>query len=86
VRLIRPSLAFVDKNEANVQIWSITVQHAAVFEPVKVTPETSLREAAELMLRWHVGGLPVVGEKDKLVGIITSTDVLREFVGQEQVH
>lgn len=86
VRLIRPSLAFVDKNEANVQIWSITVQHAAVFEPVKVTPETPLREAAELMLRWHVGGLPVVGEKDKLVGIITSADVLREFIGQEQLH
>ena len=86
VRLIRPSLAFVDKNEANVQIWSIAVQQAAVFEPVKVTPETSLREAAEMMLRWHVGGLPVVGEKDKLVGIITYTDVLRELVGQEQLH
>ena len=86
VRMIRPSLAFVDKNEANVQIWSIAVQQAAVFEPVKVTPETSLREAAELMLRWHVGGLPVVGEKDKVVGMITYTDVLREFLGQEQLH
>lgn len=84
VRSIRPSLAFVDKNDANVQVWSIAVQQAAVFEPVKVTPETSLREAAELMLRWHVGGLPVVGEKDRLVGIITYTDLLREFVGHER--
>ena len=80
VRAIRPSLAFVEKNDADVQIWSLAVQQAAVFEPVKVSPETSLREAAELMLRWHVGGLPVVGEKDKLVGIITYTDMLREFV------
>ena len=83
VRAIRPSLAFVDRNDANVQLWSIAVQQAAVFEPVKVAPETTLKEAAELMLRWHVGGLPVVGEKDKLVGIITYTDLLREFVGQE---
>jgi predicted CoA-binding protein/predicted transcriptional regulator len=83
VRMIRPSLAFVDKNEANVQIWSISVQQAAVFDPVKVTPETPLKEAAELMLRWHVGGLPVVADKDKLVGIITYTDLLREFVGHE---
>jgi CBS domain-containing protein len=35
------------------------------------------------MLRWQVGGLPVVGEKDKLIGIITYTDLLREFVGHE---
>ena len=83
VRAIRPSLAFVDKDDANVQLWSIAVQQAAVFEPVKVGPETTLKEAAGLMLRWHVGGLPVVGEKDKLVGIITYTDLLREFVGEE---
>ena len=57
------------------------MQQAAVFEPVKVTPETTVKEAAELMLRWQVGGLPVVGEKDKLIGIITYTDLLREFVG-----
>ena len=82
-RLIRPSLAFVQKEEADVQLWSIAVQQAAVFDPVKVGPETTLKEAAELMLRWHVGGLPVVGEKDKLVGIITYTDMLREFVGHE---
>ena len=60
------------------------MQQAAVFEPVKVNPETTLKEAAELMLRWHVGGLPVVGDKDKLVGIITYTDLLREFTGQER--
>lgn len=84
ILLIRPSLAFVTKEEANVQLWSISVQQAAVFEPVKVTPDTTLKEAAELMLRWQVGGLPVVGEKDKLVGVITYTDLLREFVGREQ--
>ena len=28
----------------------------------------------------------VVGEKDKPVGMITYTDVLREFVGRNQLH
>lgn len=82
VRSIRPSLAFVDKEEANVQLWSTSVQQAAMFEPVKVTPEMTVKEAAELMLRWQVGGLPVVVDNDKLIGIITYTDLLREFVGQ----
>jgi len=84
IRQIRPSLAFVNKDEAMVQIWSLSVQQAAVFDPVKVGPDTTLKEAAELMLRWHVGGLPVVDNTDKLVGVITYTDLLREFVGREQ--
>ena len=82
LRLIRPSRAFVDRVEADVQLWSTSVQQAAVFEPVKVTAETTVKEAAELMLRWQVGGLPVVVHNDKLIGIITYTDLLREFVGQ----
>ncbi len=84
IRLIRPSLAFVNKDDANVQLWSISVQQAAVFDPIKVRPGTTLKEAADLMLRWHVGGLPVVDDQDKLVGMITYTDILREFVGREE--
>lgn len=84
IRLIRPSLAFVKKGEADVQLWSIAVQQAAVFDPVRVKPETSLKEAADLMLRWYVGGLPVVDDHEKVVGMITYTDILREFVGREE--
>ena len=83
VRLIRPSLAFVSKEDAAVQLWSISVQQAAVFDPISVKPETPLKEAAELMLRWHVGGLPVVDDHHKLVGVITYTDILREFIGHD---
>jgi CBS domain-containing protein len=85
-RLIRPSLVFVDKNDAAVQLWSIAVQQAAVFDPVRVKPEATLKEAAELMLRWHIGGLPVVDDHEKVVGMITYTDLLREFVGREEAH
>lgn len=84
IRLIRPSLAFMRKEEAEVQLWSIAVQQAAVFDPVRVRPESSLKEAADLMLRWHVGGLPVVDDHDKVIGMITYTDILREFVGREE--
>jgi len=84
IRLIRPSLAFVKKEEADVQLWSIAVQQAAVFDPVRVKPETSLKEAADVMLRWHVGGLPVVDDHENVVGVITYTDILKEFVGREE--
>jgi len=86
IRLIRPSLAFVAKEDATVQLWSLSVQQAAVFDPIKVKPETTLKQAAELILRWQVGGLPVVDDQEKLVGVITYTDILREFVGREDSH
>ena len=84
IRLIRPSLAFVGKEDASVQLWSLAVQQAAVFDPISVRPETTLKEAAELMLRWHVGGLPVADDQNRLVGMLTYTDLLREYVGREE--
>ena len=86
IRLIRPSLAFVGKEDAAVQLWSLAVQQAAVFDPISVKPETTLKEAADLMLRWQVGGLPVADEQNRLVGMITYTDLLREYVGREEDH
>ncbi|HEY6998130.1 MAG TPA: CBS domain-containing protein [Phototrophicaceae bacterium] len=84
VRLIQPSFLFNNKEDAAVQLWSIAVQQAAVFDPVRVKPETTLKEAAETMLRWHVGGLPVVDDHETAVGMITYTDILREFVHREE--
>ena len=84
IRLIRPSLAFVNKEDAAIQLWSIAVQQAAVFDPVRVNGDTPLKEAANLMLRWQVGGLPVVDKQERVIGIITYTDILREFIGLQE--
>jgi CBS domain-containing protein len=43
-----------------------------------VKPGTSLRQAANLMRGRLIGSLPVV-EKDRVVGIVTATDVLEEL-------
>ena len=44
-----------------------------------VTPLTTLEEAAQILLNHKIGGLPVL-EADSLVGIITTTDILRAFL------
>lgn len=46
---------------------------------VTVKPETLIEEAAQLLVAHKIGGLPVV-EEDRLVGILTETDVLEAFV------
>ena len=44
---------------------------------ISVTPDASILEAANVMLRWHVSGLPVVDAAGKLVGIVSEGDFLR---------
>jgi len=45
---------------------------------VSATPKTTLRRAASLMRRKSISSLPVV-DRGRLVGIVTSTDVLEEL-------
>ena len=53
--------------------------NGAMTEPVvSVAPTTMLEEAANLLVKHKIGGLPVV-EQGKVVGIITATDLLRAF-------
>jgi CBS domain-containing protein len=52
--------------------------HQIMTKPViSVTPETTILDAANIMLRRHVSGLPVVTKSGKLVGIVTESDFIR---------
>jgi CBS domain-containing protein len=44
---------------------------------ITVTPLTSILDAANLMLRSHVSGLPVLNEDGALVGMVSQSDFLR---------
>ena len=50
--------------------------------PRAVTPETSVREAAQLMEQEDVGSLPIVQDGTRLVGIVTDRDVAVRVVGR----
>jgi acetoin utilization protein AcuB len=60
-------------------INKLTIKDIMIKRPIVVEPETSLEEAANLIFRHKIGGLPVVDSK-KLVGIITVTDILAAFI------
>ena len=51
-------------------------------DPLTVTPETGLREAAMLMIENKIGGLPVVNGGGQVVGIITESDLFEALVQQ----
>ena len=48
-------------------------------DPLFVAPDDSIQDAAEMMLEYKVSGLPVV-EGERVVGIITESDIFRLIV------
>jgi acetoin utilization protein AcuB len=59
---------------------SFTKVNAAMSTPVvSGGPKSTVQEATQLMLRHKIGGLPVVDD-GKLVGIVTTVDLLRAFL------
>jgi acetoin utilization protein AcuB len=57
----------------------ITVQEVMTRKVITVDEKDPLEEAARIMVDSKVGGLPVM-RGDKLVGIITETDVFKTFM------
>ena len=52
--------------------------HQIMTRPVfTVLPDATILEAANLMLRRHISGLPVVDAAGKLVGIVSEGDFIR---------
>ena len=47
---------------------------------VTIAPEDTVEEAARLMLKHKIGGLPVVAADGTLVGIVTTSDLLAAFL------
>lgn len=49
-------------------------------DPISVPPESTLVDAARLMLKHSIRRLPVTGAKGKLMGIITIADVVQAII------
>ena len=62
------------------------VRDIMTTDPVKVTGDTRLKEAARLMVRHRVSGLPVVDEGGKLIGILSEGDFIRREAGRDRPH
>jgi len=60
--------------EDRTRVWT-----AMTETPFTVSPVTTVEEATQLLLKYQIGGLPVV-EEGRLVGIITTSDVLHAFL------
>lgn len=65
--------------ELNYLLAELKVDKLMKRNVITVAPDASIRDAANIMLTHKIGGLPVV-EGERLVGIITESDIFRMIV------
>ncbi len=65
--------------EINYHLSKITVEEIMTKEVITVTEDTPIEQAARIMADNKIGGLPVM-RGDKVVGIITETDLFKLFL------
>lgn len=66
--------------EMNYLLAKLTVQQIMTRAIIITSPDTPIEHAASLMVANKIGGLPVVDENDRVVGMITETDIFKVFV------
>jgi CBS domain-containing protein len=68
-----------DDAETRLALSPRTVREVMTYDPVTITPEDTLQEAAERLLEYQISGLPVV-QNGRVVGIITESDIFKIIV------
>lgn len=66
--------------EVNYLMSKIKIDRLMSTSVITTTPDTTLEDAAHLMVEHKIGGLPVVDHENRPVGIITETDIFRTLV------
>ena len=50
-------------------------ENGMIYDPVTILAQSTVKDALDIMAEYHIGGIPVVDEEKKLVGIVTNRDL-----------
>jgi len=64
-------------------IDDIPVRKVMTESLITIFPDATPRQLAELIIENNIGGLPVVNNKNEVIGIVTKWDLIRYFSEQE---
>jgi CBS domain-containing protein len=89
-RLLKPAKVLKEKTPLIVKgaiappknVYLLTASDIMTADPVTISKDANLTDAAQLMTKHSFSGLPVT-EKGKLVGIITKSDIIRAVAQQK---
>jgi len=76
----------LDMYELNYLLSSMKIKDIMTKDAVFVRPEETIEFAAILMLENKISALPVINQKDALIGIVTQTDIFRVLINITGVY
>ena len=50
-------------------------ENGMIYDPVTIRRGSTVKDALDIMAEYHIGGIPVVDEENRLVGIVTNRDL-----------
>ena len=50
-------------------------ENGMIYDPITILAQATVKDALDIMAEYHIGGIPVVDEDKKLVGIVTNRDL-----------
>ncbi len=50
-------------------------EHGVIADPISLNPEHKIKDALNIMKKYHISGVPITDENEILVGIITNRDL-----------
>jgi len=82
IRSVLPSSQFAQENsqEEWERFSTCRIKDIMTKNPVTISPVDTIQDALFLFHKKHFGALPVVVEQQKIIGIISIRDILREFI------
>lgn len=72
-------LALPEMREVKIQP-RLSVRDVMVHQVDRVTPDTPVQKVVDIMVRQRLRAIPVVGEKQEVLGIISEWDVMRALL------
>ena len=80
-KILKGFLTLADLKQGLIpsMLGDLTLTDLMIKKPITVDPDNDIEIAAQLIYKHKIGGIPVV-KKNKLVGIITESDILRAFI------
>ncbi len=69
----------LDVWELHHLLSKVRVREIMTQDVITTTPDTPIEDASHLMVENKIGGLPVMDEESRVVGVITETDIFEVF-------
>ena len=77
---ISPFLKTLSETTRDLSILNKRVHQFMTHKPITVTKETSVKAAADLLLKHRISCLPVVSSSGEIEGVVTWRDILRTYI------